>query len=207
MQKMSIKGGLFIALALLILAILCWQFFDAPDAPETAVLPALPEPATTKSAGVIGMSNPALSHLESDLSETADHDVLLNESDAVSEDSSAVERIDLNTQAVEAFGSSITMGDDRAPPIGTTLPESKPDESQLEDQALYHAWEADQERKLKRLFVVESGKQIESLKADIDRARSEGMAEKDIEVGLEKIRRLEQMQQELKASDPALTMP
>lgn len=86
-------------------------------------------------------------------------------------------------------------GDPRSPPLGErTAAQLAPTAAQLADPKAYRAYEQSQHARTLAAFADAAGAALPKLRADVERARTSGIAPADIRKVEEKIRRLEHMQ-------------
>jgi len=110
----------------------------------------------------------------------------------------------LDTYAIESMTNARLNGDDRAPPIvhGSQGESATPEE--LESPELYLEYESRQERKIYKAYVEAADIKIEMLEDQIAIAKERGMAEEELEVGIEKVRRIKEMKAQLLRDNPDL---
>lgn len=114
------------------------------------------------------------------------------------------DEIELDPEAIASLRGAIEFGDPRTPPIGRSPPREMPTEAELADPEKYVMYEARQERKLKRSYVVEAEKYTQQLRSDIERGKAMGIPPAEIAKVQEKVRRIEAMRAQLLAEDPDL---
>ena len=122
----------------------------------------------------------------------------VNESDPVEESAA------LDAYAIESMADARLNGDDRAPPIvhGPKGDYATPEE--IESPELYLEYESRQERKIYKSYVEAADIKIEMLEEQISIAKERGMAEEEIEVGIEKVRKIKEMKAQLLRDNPDL---
>lgn len=110
----------------------------------------------------------------------------------------------LDSFAIESMENARLHGDDRAPPIvrGAQGESATPEE--LESPELYLEYESRQERKIYKAYVEAADIKIEVLEEQIAIAQERGMAEEELEVGIEKVRRIKEMKAQLLSDNPDL---
>ncbi len=110
----------------------------------------------------------------------------------------------LDSFAIESMENARLNGDDRAPPIvrGAQGESATPEE--LESPELYLEYESRQERKIYKAYVEAADIKIEVLEEQIAIAQERGMAEEELEVGIEKVRRIKEMKAQLLRDNPDL---
>lgn len=174
---------LLIAIILLALALLAWAAVRPltappgnPPAGEDAHL------ATTETRGIPTGSPPPA---------TGDH-------------AGEFDPADLDPDAIASLRGAREFGDPRTPPIGRSEPGEQATPEELADPQKYAEFEARQERKIKRAYVVEAAKYVAQLRADIERGKAMGIPADEIAKVEEKARRIEAMRASLLAADPAL---
>ena len=110
-------------------------------------------------------------------------------------------------QAVESLRQSRLHGDPRTPPIARRETEREmPTEEELADPELYLQYEARQQQKVYASFVQASEKKIADLEAMIERGKQEGVTPEQLAEGEEKLRRLQEMRDQLLAENPELAV-
>ncbi len=110
----------------------------------------------------------------------------------------------LDPDAIASLRGAREFGDPRTPPIGRSEPGEQATPEELADPQKYAEFEARQERKIKRAYVVEAAKYVAQLRADIERGKAMGIPADEIAKVEEKARRIEAMRASLLAADPAL---
>ena len=111
---------------------------------------------------------------------------------------------DLRDRLDAAVRGAREFGDPRTPPIGRSEPREQATPEELADPEKYAEFEARQDRKLKRAYVVEAERYVAQLRSDIEKGRALGIPADEIAKVEEKVRRIEAMRAELLAADPAL---
>lgn len=110
----------------------------------------------------------------------------------------------LDPDAIASLRGAREFGDPRTPPIGRSEPREQATPEELADPQKYAEFEARQERKLKRAYVIEAERYVAQLRDDIARGKAMGIPADEIAKVEEKARRIEAMRAELLAADPAL---
>jgi hypothetical protein len=95
-------------------------------------------------------------------------------------------------------------GDPRTPPIDSAVAREKPTPTELDDPKGYARYEARQNAKLYKAYVASADKEIPVLQSDIERAKKEGFSPEQIKVVEEKVRRIQEMRDQLKVQHPDL---
>lgn len=95
-------------------------------------------------------------------------------------------------------------GDSRTPPLDTSAVREKPTPAELNDPKQYAQYEARQNAKLYKAYVASADKEVPALQADIERAKKEGFSPEQIKVVEEKVRRIQEMRDQLKVKHPEL---
>lgn len=172
-------------LALLVVAMVAWVALnptarDAGAGTPTAALPADSAPATD----FAWTSSPA--------------------GDGDGDYPSRVDPESLDPEAIASLRGAREFGDPRTPPIGRSEPREQATPEELADPEKYAEFEARQDRKLKRAYVVEAERYVAQLRSDIEKGRALGIPADEIAKVEEKVRRIEAMRAELLAADPAL---
>lgn len=116
----------------------------------------------------------------------------------------SLDDIALDPEAIASLRGAREFGDPRTPPIGRSPPREQATPEELADPEKYVEFEARQERKLKRSYVIEAEKYTQQLRDDIERGKSIGIPPEEIAKVREKVRRIEAMRAQLLAEDPAL---
>lgn len=113
--------------------------------------------------------------------------------------------IELDPDAIASLRGARELGyDPRTPPIGRDAPPEQPSEEELADPEKYAEFEARQERKIKRAYVIEAEKYVRQLREDIEKGKAMGIPPDEIAKVQEKVRRIEEMRAQLLAADPGL---
>ena len=122
----------------------------------------------------------------------------------VDERHSEEELAPLDVYAIDSMANARLNGDDRAPPIvrGAQGESATPEE--LESPELYLEYESRQERKIYKAYVEAADIKIEMLEEQIAIAKERGMLEEELEVGIEKVRRIKEMKEQLLRDNPDL---
>lgn len=110
----------------------------------------------------------------------------------------------LDPDAIASLRGAREFGDPRTPPIERSAPAEQATPEELADPARYAEFEARQERKMKRAYVIEAERYVSQLRDDVARARTMDIPAEEIAKVEEKIRRIEAMRQQLLAQDPGL---
>ena len=150
----------------------------------------IPLPAAIKKPELVSLTAP--------LSESATKGLVAEESYPEEE------MTPLDSYAIESMGNARLNGDDRAPPIvrGSQGESATPEE--IESPELYLEYESRQERKIYKAYVEAADIKIEMLEEQIAIAKERGMAEEELEVGIEKVRRIKEMKAQLLRDNPDL---
>lgn len=115
--------------------------------------------------------------------------------------------IALDQDAINSLRGAREFGDPRTPPIGRSAPPEQATEEELADPEKYAEFEARQERKVKRAYVIEAEKYTQQLREDIEKGKAMGIPPDEIAKVQEKVRRIEAMRAKLLAEDPGLLDP
>lgn len=95
-------------------------------------------------------------------------------------------------------------GDPRTPPLDAPAVREKPTPAELDDPKQYAQYEARQNAKLYKAYVASADKEVPALQSDIERAKKEGFSPEQIKIVEEKVRRIQNMRDQLKAQHPEL---
>lgn len=114
------------------------------------------------------------------------------------------EQVILDQYAIESMTDARLNGDDRAPPIGQSAESEKPSAEELESPELYLEYEARQEKKIYKAYIEAADIKIEMLEEQIEKAKEQGLSEEELEVGIEKVRRIKNMKEQLLLENPDL---
>ncbi|MFZ5723295.1 MAG: hypothetical protein ACOY33_06505 [Pseudomonadota bacterium] len=115
--------------------------------------------------------------------------------------------IPLDPDAIASLRGGRVFGDPRTPPIERSAPREEPTVDELADPERYAEYEARQERKIKRAYVIEAEKYAKQLREDIEKGKAMGIPADEIAKVREKVRRIEEMRAKLLADDPQLLDP
>lgn len=114
------------------------------------------------------------------------------------------DEFDLDPAAIASLRGGREFGDPRTPPIGRDAPREQATPEELADPEKYAEFEARQERKIKRAYVIEAEKYVAQLREDIEKGKTMGIPPEEIAKVEEKVRRIEEMRAKLLAADPGL---
>lgn len=114
------------------------------------------------------------------------------------------DEFDLDPAAIASLRGGREFGDPRTPPIGRDAPREQATPEELADPEKYAEFEARQERKIKRAYVIEAEKYVAQLRDDIAKGKTMGIPPEEIAKVEEKVRRIEEMRAKLLAADPGL---
>ncbi|MDE2420808.1 MAG: hypothetical protein KGO49_06445 [Gammaproteobacteria bacterium] len=106
--------------------------------------------------------------------------------------------------AAKSMAETREHGDPRTPPLDRTPDREMPTAAELHDPKGYAQYEANQNAKVYKAFVASADKEIPALQSDIDRAKQEGISQEQIKVVEEKVRRIQETRDQLKAQHPEL---
>lgn len=96
-------------------------------------------------------------------------------------------------------------GDARMPPLDQVKDQREPPTpEELADPKAYQRYEARQNARLYKAYVAAADEKIPELQADIDRARKAGFSKEQLKEVEEKVRRIQEMKDQLKAQHPEL---
>lgn len=186
------KTLLWMALGLLLVIVICFIVWLKPKA-------SIPVPPSTPKAA---QSLPALPQM------TVDPPVLAYNLGVGQTDSAILPMPDPvmfpPVDAAMSMAETREHGDSRTPPIDPTAVREKPTPAELDDSKGYARYEARQNAKLYKAYVASADKEIPALQSDIERAKKEGFSPEQIKVVEEKVRRIQEMRDQLKAQHPEL---
>lgn len=106
--------------------------------------------------------------------------------------------------AAQSMAETREHGDPRTPPLDRTPDREMPTAAELHDPKEYAQYEANQNAKVYKAFVASADKEVPALQSDIDRAKKEGISPEQIKIVEEKVRRIQETRDQLKAQHPEL---
>jgi hypothetical protein len=107
--------------------------------------------------------------------------------------------------AVQSMAETREHGDPRTPPLDTVEEvREKPTSAELDDPKGYTRYEARQNAKVYKAYVASADKEIPALQSDIERAKKEGFSPEQIKIVEEKVKRIQEMRDQLKVQHPDL---
>lgn len=110
-----------------------------------------------------------------------------------------------NVDAGTSMANAMKNGDSRAPVIVHDTVQEAATPEELADPKLYAQYEARQNMKLYKGYVKAAEIEIPRLQADIAKAKAAGLKPEQIAEGEEKLRRIQQMRDQLASEHPELT--
>jgi len=110
----------------------------------------------------------------------------------------------LDQYAIDSMADARINGDDRAPPIGQSVESERPSAEELESPELYLEYESRQEKKIYKAYIEAADIKIEMLEAQITKAKEQGLSKEELEVGIEKVKRIKNMKEQLLSENPDL---
>lgn len=110
----------------------------------------------------------------------------------------------LDQYAIDSMADARINGDDRAPPIGQSVESERPSAEELESPELYLEYESRQEKKIYKAYIEAADVKIEMLEAQIAMAKEQGLSKEELEVGIEKVKRIKNMKEQLLLENPDL---
>lgn len=119
-------------------------------------------------------------------------------------DDAEFDGIALDPAAIASLRGGREFGDPRTPPIGRSEPAEQASPEELADPQKYAEFEARQERKLKRAYVIEAEKYVSQLRQDVEKGKAMGISAEEIAKVEKKIQGIEAMRAKLLKDDPAL---
>lgn len=106
--------------------------------------------------------------------------------------------------AAKSMAEAMKNGDPRTPPIGRSEPQEQATAAELADPKLYAQYEARQNMRLYKGYIQAAEVEIPRLQQDIAKAKAEGLKPEQIAEGEEKLRRIQQMRDQLASQHPEL---
>lgn len=106
--------------------------------------------------------------------------------------------------AATSMAATREHGDPRTPPLDRTPDREMPTAAELHDPKEYAQYEANQNAKVYKAFVASADKEIPALQSDIERGKKEGISPEQIKIVEEKVKRIQEMRDQLKAQHPEL---
>lgn len=110
-----------------------------------------------------------------------------------------------NVDAAVSMANAMKNGDPRAPVIVHDTVQEAASPEELADPKLYAQYEARQNMRLYKGYVNAAEVEIPRLQADIAKAKAMGLKPEQIAEGEEKLRRIQQMRDQLASEHPELT--
>jgi hypothetical protein len=105
--------------------------------------------------------------------------------------------------AAKSMADAMKNGDPRMPPLDPTpKPEDKATAAEIADPKLYAQYEARQNMRLYKGYVKAAETEIPRLQQDIAKAKASGLKPEQIAEGEEKLRRIQQMRDQLASQHP-----
>lgn len=113
-------------------------------------------------------------------------------------------RDELQHSRLDIFTDSITKGDTRTPPIIRQAPEEQPSQEELEDPDKYHSFQTKQRQKVLISYLKAAQPKLDYLRKAIAEGERLGISEEQLREGKTKIRKIEEMVEQVKANNPEL---
>ena len=110
--------------------------------------------------------------------------------------------IKLNSQAINSLEFARLNGDSRSPPINHRVQSQRANQQQINDPDQYNAYQADKKKQLIRHYVEAAQPKIDRLKEQVKKAKERGLPAEQLAEGEEKIKKLEEMVEQLKLQYP-----
>lgn len=108
-----------------------------------------------------------------------------------------------SVDAGQSMANAFKQGDPRMPPLDTTpKQQEQATEAELADPKLYAQYEARQNIRLYKAFVKAADIEIPRLQQDIAHAKTAGLSPQQLAEGEEKLRRMQQMRDQLASQYP-----
>lgn len=109
---------------------------------------------------------------------------------------------------VEALRQARLEGDARSPAVvRSTVTREEPTAAELADPKAYQRYEARQNERLYRSYVKAADAEIPKLQEQLSQGKQGGLTPEQIAEGEEKLRRIEEMRNQLMSDHPELTRP
>jgi len=115
--------------------------------------------------------------------------------------------IKLNSQSINSLEFARLNGDSRSPPINHRVPSQRANQQQINDPDQYNAYQTDKKNQLIRHYVEVAQPKIDRLKEQVKKAKERGLPAEQLAEGKEKIKKLEEMVQQLKLQYPQALSP
>ncbi len=110
--------------------------------------------------------------------------------------------IKLNSQAISSLEFARLNGDSRSPPIQHRVLNQRANSQQLNDPDQYSNYQANKKTQLVRHYVEAAQPKIDRLKEQVKQAKEKGLPPEQLAEGEEKIKKLEEMVEQLKLQYP-----
>ncbi len=110
--------------------------------------------------------------------------------------------IKLNSKAINSLEFARLNGDSRSPPINHRVPSQRANQQQINDPDQYNAYQADKKKQLVRHYVEAAQPKINRLKEQVKAAKEKGLPAEQLAEGEEKIKKLEEMVEQLRLQYP-----
>ena len=110
--------------------------------------------------------------------------------------------IKLNSQAISSLEFARLNGDNRSPPIQHRVLNQRANSQQLNDPDQYSNYQANKKKQLVRHYVEAAQPKIDRLKEQVKKAKEKGLPPEQLAEGEEKIKKLEEMVEQLKLQYP-----
>lgn len=122
------------------------------------------------------------------------------------DDEPEAESYALDVYAIESMKQARQIGDPRVPALSTSLERALPTAEELADYDAYANYEQRQSQAVYREFIKAASLKAEFLRDMIAKAKQDGLSEEQIAEGEEKLRRIENMREELLQQNPELAL-
>lgn len=109
-----------------------------------------------------------------------------------------------NIDAATSMANAMKNGDPRMPQLARSEPQEQATEAELADPKLYAQYEARQNMRLYKGYINAANTEIPRLQQDIAKAKAMGLKPEQIAEGEEKLRRIQQMRDQLASQHPEL---
>lgn len=109
-----------------------------------------------------------------------------------------------NVDAASSMANAMKNGDSRMPQLARSEPQEQATAAELADPKLYAQYESRQNARLYKGYINAADTEIPRLQQDIAKAKAAGLKPEQIAEGEEKLRRIQQMRDQLASQHPEL---
>jgi len=110
----------------------------------------------------------------------------------------------LESTRLNSFTDSITEGDSRTPPLVRQEPDEQPSQNDLDDPDKYLAFQARQKQKVFISYIRAAKTKLNNLRNLVAEGEKRGISEEQLLEGKTKIRKIEEMVEQIKTDNPEL---